>query len=114
MSSTHRNWSILLTLVLAAVVALASSAVAGKVRAAYPGTMDCEQGCDFLAAGWPFPYLVDHPGISPTGSVSLVGGVLGVDIIWYGSLTATYAFWLALFGAVAWAIGRRSSHGSAA
>jgi len=100
-----RRWKALLVSVLAAGATLASSAISDKVRATYPGSMDCAQGCDFVAAGWPIPYLVDHPGISPTGSVSLVEGLLGVDIIWPGSLAGTYTFWFGLCAAIFWAAG---------
>ena len=96
----------LLVAVLAAAATLASSAIPGRVRAAYPGSMDCQQGCEFVAAGWPFPYLVDHPGISPTGSVSLVNGMLGVDLIWPGPLFASFAFWLGLAAAITWLVVR--------
>lgn len=97
-----RRWKVALVSVSAATAALASSAVPGSVRAVYPGSMDCAQGCQFVAGGWPFPYLVDHPGISPVGSVSLLGGLLGEDIIWPGSLLATFVFWLGLCSAVVW------------
>jgi len=98
----------------AAVATLASTAIPGHVRAVYPGSMDCQQGCEFVAAGWPFPYLVDHPGISPTRSVSLINGVLGVDLIWPGAMAATFASWLALFVVVVWVVARVTHHGSRA
>jgi hypothetical protein len=104
----------LLACAAAVMATLASSAIPGRVRAIYPGTLDCQQGCDFVAGGWPFPYLVDHPGISPTGSVSLVNGVLGVDLVWPGSLAATFLCWLGLFVPVAWLVTRLTSHGSRA
>ncbi|MEO8655129.1 MAG: hypothetical protein ABI409_13470 [Ramlibacter sp.] len=110
----NRMRKVLLVSVIAAATTLASSVISGRVRAFYPGSMDCALGCEFVAGGWPFPYLVDHPAISPTGSVSLVNGLLGVDIIWFGSLAATYGFWLALFAAFGWAIGRSARHGRAA
>ena len=104
----------LMASVAAAVATLASSAIPGRVRAVYPGSMDCQQGCEFVAAGWPFPYLVDHPGISPTRSVSLVNGFLGVDLIWPGAMAATFASWLVLFVVVAWVVARVTQHGSRA
>jgi len=85
---------------------LASSAVSRVVSVAYPGTMDCERGCSFAAGGWPFAYVIDHPGISPTGSVSLINGFLGVDIIWPGHMLATFAFWFVLFTAIVAIAGR--------
>jgi len=83
--------------VCAAIAALASSCVSGKVQIAYPGSEDCVQGCDFVAGGWPFLYVVDQHGLSPAGSADLLGAVLGNDILRPGHLVATYVFWLALF-----------------
>lgn len=104
----------LLAAVFAVAATLASSVVPGHVRVAYPGSMDCAHGCESVAGGWPFPYLVDHPGISPTGAVSLVNGVLGVDLIWPGSLAATFACWLGLFVAILWLVLRVAPHGARA
>jgi len=100
------TWRLAVVLSLAVGATLVSSVIPGKVHVVYPGSMDCVHGCDFLSGGWPFPYLVDHHGISPTGSVSLLGAILGVDIVWVGSLVATFAFWLAVSAAVVW-IARR-------
>jgi len=103
----------LLIAAAAAVATLVSTAVPASVHLVYPGTMDCEQGCDFVAAGWPWPYLVDSHGISVRGSVSLSGGLTGEDIIIPGRIAATYLFWLALLSVVAhlavWLRRRRSS-----
>jgi hypothetical protein len=102
----------LLIAIVAAVATLASTAVPASVRLVYPGTMDCEQGCNFVAAGWPWPYLVDSHGISVHGSVSLSGGLTGEDIIFPGRMAADYAFWLALASAAAYLalwLRRRSS-----
>ena len=66
--------------VFAVVAALASSVVDGSVLATYPDIMGCEHSCRVAAGGWPAAYLVDYPGISPTGSVSLTDAMLGVDV----------------------------------
>jgi hypothetical protein len=95
----------MLVTVLAAVSALASTVIPGTVQVAYPGTEDCAKGCNFVAAGWPFPYLVDHPVISPIGSVSLVQGLLGVDLIQPVPMTETFAFWLGLYALLAAVLG---------
>ena len=97
----HRR-TVILVLVVTAGLTFASSVIPGEVRLAYPGSMDCQLGCNYVAGGWPFPFLVDQPGVSPVGSVSLSGGVLGEDLIRYGSLAATYLFWLAICAAIAW------------
>lgn len=97
-TSSHRWWWSLLAVILAVGATATSTVTHATVRAVYPE--NCEQGCDFVAAGWPFPYLVDHPGISPTGSVSLINGLLGVDMIWPGALAATFVFWLCPSGLI--------------
>jgi hypothetical protein len=98
----RRRYKTLAVLLLAAVATLASSNIPGTVHMVYPGTMDCAQGCQFAAGGWPFRYLVDSHGISVGGSVSLLGGLAGEDILHPGLLVATYVFWLALFTALVW------------
>lgn len=86
--------STLLAVAMAAVATLVSVVIPSRVRVVYPGSVDCHQGCEFVAGGWPFPYLVDHPGISPTGVVSLTGGLLGEDILRVDMLAATFFLWL--------------------
>src|SRR4051812_38585997 len=76
-----RRWMARVVLMAAVGPSLATSALPGHRRVAYPGSQGCQQGCDFVAGGWPFRSLVDHPGISPFGSVSLTDGLLGADII---------------------------------
>jgi hypothetical protein len=93
----------IVVIVPATIATLASSLVTGTVRVAYPGSMDCVEGCVFAAGGWPFKYLVDHPGISPVGSVSL----LGEDIVRSGALAATFTFWFCAFSCLVWLVGRR-------
>jgi hypothetical protein len=102
-----RRWKRLLVPTLAAVATLASSAIPGMVSASYPDIMGCYESCQVVAGGWPFPYVVDYPGLSPVHSASLFGVVLGVDRLWAGSLAATLLFWFALFVTVAWTVSRR-------
>lgn len=101
-----RKWMTLVVLIAAGGTSLATSAVPGHVRIAYPGSEGCQQGCDFVAGGWPFQYLVDHPGISPFGSVSLTDGLLGADIIKPGALAETLLFWACVWTAAIWATRR--------
>ena len=89
-------WMTLVVLIAAVVTSLATSVVPGHVRVAYPGSEDCQQGCDFVAGGWPFRYLVDNPGVSPFGSVSL----LGEDILRPGPFAGTLLFWTCIWAAV--------------
>lgn len=96
-----RARTMLLVALLAAAATCASGAISGTVSASYPDIMGCEQACRVAAGGWPFAYAVDYPGISPVGSASMTGAVLGVDKLWAGSLAATFGCWLALFACTA-------------
>ena len=75
--------------------------------ATYPDIMGCESACLVAAGGWPFPYLVDYPGLSPAGSASLIGAMLGVDVIWPDELATTFLFWLAMSVLAVWALVRK-------
>jgi hypothetical protein len=92
----------LMALLFAAIATLVSSTIPGWVRDVDPGSMHCQQGCDVVAAGWPFPYIVDYHGLSPVGSADVLGALFGLDFIWPGAMAATFLFWLGLLVAVAW------------
>jgi hypothetical protein len=96
----------LLVIILAVAGTLGSSIVPGKVSAKYPEIMQCEQSCEVVAGGWPFPYLIDYPGISPTNSVSISEGILGDDAIWGGALAGTFLFWTGVMASIIWIIER--------
>jgi len=106
-----RKGMLVLVLTGALATSLASSFVRSHVRVAYPGSMDCRQGCEFVAGGWPFRYLVDQPGISPAGSVSLSGGLLGVDVFRSTAFGATVLFWILAWAAAAWMARRMTRPG---
>lgn len=72
-SHSMGRWKMLLVPVLAAAATLASSGIPGMVSATYPDIMGCSEGCQVAAGGWPFPYAIDNPGISPVGSASMIG-----------------------------------------
>ena len=76
-------------------LALLSSAKAGETSATYSEIMGCEQSCRVAAAGWPFPYLVDYPGISVVGSAGLSGALTGEDKFRLLPFLLTLAFWTA-------------------
>ena len=78
---------------MGACATAASSLIAGHTNAQYPDIGGCEKSCDVVAGGWPFHYLVDYPGLSPTGSVDILGALLGHDHLHLGPLAATFAFW---------------------
>jgi hypothetical protein len=88
------------SILFAAIATLASSLIRQDVRTTYPEIFSCERSCQVAAAGWPFPYLVDYPGLSPSGSADLGGAVLGADKLWIGSLGATFISWFALIAGV--------------
>lgn len=87
-----RQWKLAAVLIVAAAVAtMGSSLIPSKVLSVIPASEGCRQGCEFVAGGWPFAYLVDHDSISPTGSVTLF---FGEDYIRGPALGATFVFWL--------------------
>ncbi|QNA88910.1 hypothetical protein G4G28_11180 [Massilia sp. Dwa41.01b] len=102
-----KRWRTVFTVtILAAMATLASSSVGAVVLAIYPDIMGCEAGCPTVAGGWPAPYLIDYPAISPVGSVALTEALLGDDKIWPRELALSFAFWLAASAVALW-IGRR-------
>ena len=94
--------TVLLVAAVAAGVTVASGMIPGVAHVAYPGSMGCQADCVYVAGGWPFPFLVDQPGISPVGSVSLSGGLFGEDAIGLGFLAANYVFWFAVCAVTGW------------
>ena len=85
---------------VALLATLFSSLVPREVNAVIPGSEDCEAGCTFVAAGWPMAYLVDHHGISPHGSVSLVEGFIGVDHLRKSGFLLTLLFWFVILACI--------------
>jgi hypothetical protein len=83
----------ILALALGLVLALLSSAKAGKAWAIYGDIDGCVDGCEVAAAGWPLPYLVDYPGLSVGGSVDLVGAILGQNHLRPLLFSITLLFW---------------------
>lgn len=96
LSKSRTMKKIILYCLAALFATLLSSLVPREVNAVIPGSEDCQAGCAFVAAGWPLAYLVDHHGISPRGSVSLVGGFIGVDHIRKSDFLLTFLFWLSV------------------
>jgi hypothetical protein len=103
-----RKRTALLVVIAATVLALASSAISGHATVNYPDVERCTAGCTVAAAGWPFPYLADYPGLSPAGSASLKQAVLGSDHVLWTSLVATWFAWAALVALLAHALRRRA------
>ncbi len=101
------RWAALLVFGMAMVATLASSVIDGRVIAVHSDIMGCEAGCVTAAGGWPLPYLVDYPGISPVGSVSLSDALLGLDKIRPAALALTFVFWLCASATLVWAAMRR-------
>ena len=90
----------MLLLGAALLLALLSSAKAGRVWATYSEIMGCEERCDVAAAGWPAPYLVDYPGISVANSADLTGALVGEDKFRLAPFLLTTLFWLAVVIAI--------------
>lgn len=73
---------------------IASSIVESKIIFVYPGIMGCQAGCYVVAGGWPFPFIIDYPGLSPVNSVSIVDALLGLDILSAAGLAKNLLFWV--------------------
>lgn len=91
-----RLWRIVATVLLGVAATLASSTVRQEAVARYADIDDCVTGCRVAAAGWPLPYLVDYPGLSPAREASLSGAVMGVDRWKPEALAVDLLAWTAL------------------
>ncbi|MCV2355566.1 hypothetical protein LNV09_15580 [Paucibacter sp. B2R-40] len=89
---------------VATVATLVSTIVPGRVSATELGMVGCENECSFLTGGWPVPFIVDGPGVSPAGSVDLLGVLLSVDTLLPKAMAANLAIWFAALVAGTWAI----------
>jgi hypothetical protein len=106
--SGMRKRSVILVFVLSTFLALASSAVHRHTTVNYPDIEGCSAGCTVAAAGWPFPYLADYPGLSPAGRTSLVEAITGSDHVLWTSFVLTWLAWTVAIGALAYLLRRRS------
>jgi hypothetical protein len=61
------------------MLAILSSVLPGKRIEHYGDILSCIPKCQVVAAGFPFPYIADYPGLSPTRSADLSGVMIGVD-----------------------------------
>jgi hypothetical protein len=102
-----RKRSVVIVLFVATALALGSSAIAGRTTVNYSDIEGCAAGCTVAAAGWPFPYLADYPGLSPAGKASLGDAVGGSDHVLWTSFVATWLAWAGFIGALAWLVRRR-------
>jgi hypothetical protein len=102
-----RKRSIALVLVVSTLLALASSAIHRHATVNYPDVEGCSAGCTVAAAGWPFPYLADYPGLSPAGKTSLAEAITGSDHVLWTSFVATWVAWTVAVGALAYLLRRR-------
>ena len=83
---------------IALLLTYLSLLIPAKVNVVRVGSMDCEQGCQVVAAGFPKPYLVDAI-ISPVGSVSMnpIDLFLApLDEFILVNFLISYVFWLAV------------------
>jgi hypothetical protein len=102
-----RTRSLLLVLVAATALTLATSALPGHVTVNYADIDGCTAGCRVAAAGWPFPYLADYPGLSPSGSTSLAEAFTGSDHVLWTSFVLSWFAWAAVLGLATWLLRRR-------
>ena len=83
---------------IALLLTYLSLLIPAKVNVVRVGSMDCEQGCQVVAAGFPKPYVVDGI-ISPVGSVSMNPLDLflaPLDEFILVNFLISYVFWLAI------------------
>jgi hypothetical protein len=83
---------------------MGSSLVPGERTEHYADILNCVPECRVVAAGFPFPYIADYPGLSPTHSADLWGALMGLDkfrldafcidaIVYFILCEATYRLW---------------------
>jgi hypothetical protein len=77
----------------------------GSEYVRYEGTGPGLDSSRVVVGGWPLPFLLDKPYLSPVGSVSLTEGLIGDDIFRPGSFFAD-ALLFYLVGSVVWRLTR--------
>ena len=53
------------------------------------------------AIGWLVTFVSDYPAMSPVGSASLIGSVLGLDHFNYLAFSRTFGSWIGLAAVIA-------------
>lgn len=94
-----------LTLLLAAAATALSSLVPGTHALNCTG-IDDPGPCVQAAAGFPFPFIVDHWLYSPGGRADLAGALFGLDLFLGRQALATLLFWWIALLALRAATGR--------
>lgn len=96
----------LVAVVLLGIVATFLSSVAkGTVPGLCPNALD-PKPCRLAAVGWPFPFVVDSPGISVEGKVDLASGIGGEDRFVASAWLECVAFWSIVFACLLQGVGR--------
>jgi len=86
-----------LTGLLAAMVCIAATSfIHTHSQESFADIDACTTGCEVAVAGYPWPYLVDYPGISPVGDPSVIDVMLASDQLLTGPLFADLAVWWGL------------------
>lgn len=101
-----RIWRVVAALLIGLGATLASSTVRQETVARYADIDSCVTGCPVAAAGWPLPYLVDNPGLSPATEASLTGAAMGVDRFRPEAFALDLLGWTLLAGLVVAVLGR--------
>ena len=95
-----RRRLIVSTLGSAAIITLLSLAVPGR-QTVMCTDIDAPGPCVQLAAGFPFPYVVDHWLYSAGDNVSLIAALMGEDLlIWQNALASLIFWWVAAVAVV--------------
>ena len=96
MNKTPSKSLVLLTPISAIVLLFVSAFIPNTIETNYSDIMGCEQSCTVDAAGYPLPFIVDYPGLSPAGSADLLGALLGNDNVNPITLIFSFLFWSAI------------------
>ena len=62
--------------------------------------------CDMLHSGWPFPFIRDLAGLSPTNSANLSGVLMGDDRLYWTPFLLNVFLYSSLAFLALWALAR--------
>ena len=62
--------------------------------------------CDMLHSGWPFPFVRDLAGLSPTNSANLSGVLMGDDRLYWAPFLLNVLLYSSLAFLALWALAR--------
>ena len=87
---------ILITLINSTLFILVTAFIPNSIDITDPYIMGCEEYCTVVATGYPLPFIVDNPSLSPVNSVDLFGVLTGLDNINLQNLLFSFVFWIGI------------------